>query len=84
VAHVDRFGNLVTDLPTIWLAGALDLARVEGHETRASASHYAGLAEGQAGLLPGSLGTLELALRGASLAAAWHVRRGALVEILFR
>jgi hypothetical protein len=84
VAHVDRFGNLITDLPTAWLAGDLEAARVAGREARRWGSHYGALPEGEAGLLPGSLGTLELCLRGASLAGLWRVERGALVEVLFR
>lgn len=84
VAHVDRFGNLITDLPTEWLDGPLDVARTAGHEARRWASHYDQLAPGEAALLPGSLGTLELALRGGSLAAVWGVGRGSAVEILFR
>ncbi len=85
IAHVDRFGNLVTDLPAAWLTGALLLARVDGkHESRRRVGHYGNLAPREPGVLVGSLGTLELALRGASLAAAWSVGRGAQVEVLFR
>ncbi len=84
VAHIDRFGNLLTDLPTAWLAGSLEAARVGGREARRWVSHYEVLAGEEAGVLPGSLGTLELGLRDASLAAAWSIERGALVEVLFR
>ncbi len=85
VAHVDRYGNLVTDIPSGWLDGALALeARVGGHATERRATHYAEMAPGKAAVLPGSLATLELALRGASLADAWAVGRGAAVHILLR
>ena len=33
------------------------------------------------GILVGSLGTLELSLRGESLAARWAIRRGAAVRV---
>lgn len=85
VAHIDRFGNLITDVPSAWLGEAeLLLARVGDREARRRVHHYGALAPGEAGVLPGSLGTLELALRGTSLAAAWKVERGDRVEVLFR
>jgi S-adenosylmethionine hydrolase len=82
VAHVDRFGNLVTDLPAGWLAaGDAPEASVGGHRTQAFVTCYDELAAGVAGLLVGSLGTLELSLRGASLADRWGVARGAAVRV---
>jgi S-adenosylmethionine hydrolase len=82
VVHVDRFGNLVTDIPTAWLpAGALRAEVGEGAAT-ARATHYRELPAGEAGVLPGSLGTLELALDGESLARRWGVGRGTPVRIV--
>jgi S-adenosylmethionine hydrolase len=86
VVHVDRFGNLVTDIPTAWLttAGAV-VAQVGdgpgGRRALRRADHYAELPPGEPGILPGSLGTLELALPSASLAALWGVERGATVVV---
>lgn len=76
VAHVDRFGNLVTDLPTEWLGNAGCEVRIGGHATSLVVDHFAQLPPGRPGALPGSLGTLELSLDGASLAALWGVERG--------
>jgi S-adenosylmethionine hydrolase len=42
---------------------------------------YAELDPGEPGLLTGSLGTIELSLRGASLAEKWGLRRGTRIEI---
>jgi len=91
VVHVDRFGNLVTDIPTAWLGGgsqdsdgrpAVLPVEVGGRVATARvATHYRELPPGEAGLLPGSLGTLELALDGGRLAAEWGVGRGAPVRI---
>ncbi len=81
VVHVDRFGNLVTDIPTAWLAGGPLRAEVGGHAATARATHYRELAPGEPGVLPGSLGTLELALDGENLAQRWRVGRGAAVRI---
>ncbi len=84
VRRVDRFGNLVTDLPASWLAELGGPARVEigGREVERWVSHYAELPPGEPGALVGSLGTVELSLPGESLAARWRVGRGAVVRIL--
>jgi S-adenosylmethionine hydrolase len=85
VIHVDRYGNLVTDLPASWLpdSGAVSWsAEIEGGSARPrrritrSASHYAEIPPGEAALVAGSCGTLEASLRGESLALRWNVRRG--------
>lgn len=82
VAHIDRYGNLVTDLPTAWLEGELIEARIGNHFTNRFATHYAALAPIEAAVIPGSLGTLELAVRDGSLAERWGVERGAGVVVL--
>jgi S-adenosyl-L-methionine hydrolase (adenosine-forming) len=87
VARVDRYGNLVTDLPAAWAAvvpaGGPPVihARVGVHQAHRWVSHYAALPAGEPGVLVGSRGTLELTLRDASLAAAWGVERGASVRV---
>jgi hypothetical protein len=85
VARVDRFGNLVTDLPAGWLEpGRLVAVEVAGREIRRRVGHYAELPPGEPGALTGSLGTVELSLRGDSLAEHWRVARGAPVRIVLR
>ncbi|HET9765964.1 MAG TPA: SAM-dependent chlorinase/fluorinase [Thermoanaerobaculia bacterium] len=90
VARVDRFGNLVTDLPADWLAAADGdatlLAQVGDIASTlparvARVRCYDELPPGEPGILVGSLGTLELSLRGESLAARWATRRGAAVRL---
>jgi len=85
VAHVDRFGNLVTDVPTRWV-GDRDavVARLGGREVTRRAGHYAEMPAGEPAWLPGSLGTVELALRGESLSRRWGLGRGEPVELAFR
>ena len=84
VIHVDRFGNLVTDLPTAWLpAGVSFRAEVAGRSTGVYATHYAQIPAGEPALLPGSLGTLELALANGDLASAWGVGRGTPVVLVW-
>ncbi len=82
VVHVDRFGNLVTDVPSAWLEPGAVAAELGGHRVERRAGHYAELPPGEPGIVPGSLGTLELSLRDGNLARRWGVGRGARVRIL--
>lgn len=82
VIHVDRFGNLVTDLPDGWIPeGRAIQAEVAGHTVSRYATHYAEMPEGEPAVIPGSLGTLELSLKNADLARFWGVGRGARVTV---
>jgi S-adenosylmethionine hydrolase len=91
VARVDRYGNLVTDVPAEWVPIETRAATASGspgarvlvgdHEVARWVTHYAELPAGEPGVLVGSLGTLELSLRGDSLAARWASRRGASVRV---
>lgn len=86
VIHVDRFGNLVTDLPAAWLPEAAPELRAEvgGHTAGRFVAHYQQIPPDEAALLPGSLGTLELSLDGADLSRAWGVARGDAVRVTWR
>ncbi len=83
VAHVDRYGNLVTDIPARWLPDGPLLAEVGFHSTRHRASHYAEMPPGEAAVLPGSLGTVEISVNGEDLASRWKVSRGDPVRIVW-
>ncbi|MBI2873025.1 MAG: SAM-dependent chlorinase/fluorinase [Chloroflexi bacterium] len=78
VLHVDRFGNLLTNIPEADVSPDA-VVEVAGRRLRGLSSSYA---EG-AGLLAiiGSHGCLEIALTNASAAAALGVRRGAEVRV---
>lgn len=84
VVHVDRYGNLITDIPSEWLPEGPCRAEVAGHAATLRAGHYAEIPDGEAAMIPGSLGTVELSLRGADLARRWIVERGASVRITWR
>lgn len=84
VAHVDRYGNLVTDIPASWLPGLPCRFEVGFHSTGILVSHYAEIPQGEAAALPGSLGTIELSLNGDDLARRWGVARGAPVLVTWR
>ncbi len=81
VVHADRFGNLITDIPSSWLTGRAFEARIGEHRIRRRASHYAELAAGEPAVIPGSLGTLELSLAGDSLLRRWGLGRGTPVTV---
>jgi hypothetical protein len=84
VVHVDRYGNLVTDLPASWLPDAPCRFAVGPHSTRLRVGHYAEIPPGEAAALAGSLGTIELSLNGDDLARRWQVRRGVTVFVTWR
>jgi hypothetical protein len=81
VVHVDRYGNLVTDIPAAWLPDSPCRAEVDGHAVLRRVTHYAEIPAGEAAMLPGSLGTVELSLNGMDLARTWGTSRGAKVDI---
>ena len=76
VAHVDRFGNLITDLPTEWAGTGPCRLELAGHATGLRCRTYGEIPPGSPAVLPGSLGTLEVSLRDDSLARRWGVARG--------
>lgn len=85
IRHVDHFGNLVTDIPADWVSPPSETSRLEirvgEHRTLHFVDTYANIPEGEPATLVGSLGTLELSLRGDDLARTWGVARGAPVTI---
>jgi len=99
VVHIDRFGNLITDIPAAWLPAALTgaaavappaarntqiLARVGSHTAAQLADHYEQIPRYGVAVMIGSLGTLELAMRGENLARRWGVDPGAAVQVRWR
>lgn len=86
VVHVDRYGNLVTDIPASWLPPGPCRAEVGGGRPGGQIAlvrvgFYAEIPAGEAAFLPGSLGTVELSLNGGDLARHWGAARGAAVTI---
>ena len=80
VVHVDRFGNLVTDIPSQLLAEAsLVEVEVRGSRIRGLAAFY-GQAEGLLALV-GSYDTLEIAVKNGSAARELGARIGDAVRV---
>ncbi len=71
VVHVDRFGNLITNVPTGWLSAGTGRIRLTvGRRARTvpRVESYEALGPGGVGVLGSSFGTLEVAAREASAA----------------
>ncbi len=86
VIHVDRFGNLITNVTAreipIEALRAGGRISVNGHEVSALRTHYQEAAPGELFALIGSTGRVEISIRQGSAATTLGVGRGATVEIL--
>jgi S-adenosylmethionine hydrolase len=78
--HVDRFGNLITNVPGHWLAGAQWACEIAGAHIAGVRETYAAAEHSQLVLLVSSSGMAEVAVRDGSAAARLRVRRGAPVR----
>jgi hypothetical protein len=78
VLHVDRFGNLVSNLRPAERGAAIELGGRRLRRVRT----YAEAAPGELVVLEGSSGYLELAVNGASAAAATGLSRGDAILLL--
>ncbi|HEX6308581.1 MAG TPA: SAM-dependent chlorinase/fluorinase [Longimicrobiales bacterium] len=77
VIHVDRFGNLVTNIPAADVrGGAVDIA---GRSRIPVVRTYADVAVGECAALAGSRGVLEVSVRDGSAAETLGARRGTAV-----
>ncbi|MBI4514083.1 MAG: SAM-dependent chlorinase/fluorinase [Gemmatimonadetes bacterium] len=85
VVHVDRFGNLITDIPAAWLESHSWVVSLEKAGGASSVQQvplrrtYGEVARGELVAVIGSMGTLEVAVREGSAAAALAVGRRARV-----
>lgn len=78
VVHVDRFGNIVTNIPADMLTGKRDawVFRVGRQELRGLRTAYAEVDVGEPIALIGSNATLEFSVREGNAAARWRVQAG--------
>ena len=88
VVHVDRFGNIITNLPDRLLGPLLDdstsapVVEIGDHRIFGLVHSYADVREGQALALVGSEGLLEIAVRNSNAAQRLKVRIGDPVRII--
>lgn len=75
VAHVDRFGNLITDIPADWLPADCEV-QVGSRRLTGLTGTYVDVDKGEVLALIGSLRTVEIAVRAGSAAEKLGVARG--------
>ena len=80
IIHVDRFGNLISNIPASWLAGGDWTIRIAGHDLHGVHTSYAGVDKGRLVALVTSNDTLEIAVRDGSAAQRLQVAAGEPVE----
>jgi len=80
VAHVDRFGNLITDIPSAWVSPTA-LVEMAGEEVFGLRTHYEAADAGELLALIGSGGTLEIAVRNGNAAERLSAGRGDRVSV---
>jgi hypothetical protein len=80
VVHVDRFGNLVSNIPAHWATSGR--VQVAGQELGPVRGAYSDVATGELVGLIGSAGMLEVAVRDGSAAARLGIGRGSEIRIL--
>jgi S-adenosyl-L-methionine hydrolase (adenosine-forming) len=80
VVHIDRFGNVITNVPTDWGPDPGASCRVQfGRRPRRSLRRvrtYADLPKGGAGIIGSSFGLLEVSAREQPMAERWTIRPG--------
>jgi hypothetical protein len=81
IGHVDRFGNLITDVPSAWLPAHFRV-RVGNSEVRHPGTSFADVAPGEAVLIHGSAGTLEVCVRDGRADVVLGVGRGDPVQVV--
>lgn len=82
VAHVDRFGNLITDMPAEWVGEGACRVEVGEWSVERRVGFYDEIPAGEVAMLVGSLGTLELSRDQESLSRRWAVGRGESVRVV--
>ena len=82
VIHVDRFGNLITNVPGEWLAGRYWTCEIAGARIGGPSPTYAAADPGGLLVLISSRGTAEVAVREGSAAERLAVRSGAVVRFI--
>ncbi len=76
ITHIDRFGNLITDIPNEWVRDDW-IVEGGGHHLGRVQSSYSAVEPGDVVVVRGSMGTLEVAVRDGSAAQQLGLDRAA-------
>lgn len=83
VLHVDRFGNLITNVPGAWLDARPSVRiHIQGRDVGPLRRTYGDVPPGQVLALVGSLGLLEVSVRDGDAAQVLGAARGSDVEVV--
>lgn len=83
--HIDRFGNVITNVPTGWVPPGAERLRIRIGAVRRSvpwATSYEQIGAGRLGALGSSFGTVELAVAEGNAARRLRTRVGAPVRVV--
>ena len=75
IAHVDRFGNLISDIPESWVDDGWRF-EVAGKDAGFLRGSYSDVGKGEVAAVIGSMGTVEIAVRESSAAKKLGATRG--------
>ena len=82
IVHIDRFGNLITNLPASRTAGSgRFVLKIASHELRNMAASYSAMVPGTPAVVAGSNGFLEIAVNQDSAARLLGLSVGTRVEL---
>jgi len=84
IVHVDRFGNLITNVPSVWVRAPTGRVRLAvGRRTRTVpwTQSYEAIRPGGLGALGSSFGTVEIAFREGDAATRLRARSGTPVSM---
>lgn len=81
VIHVDRFGNLISNIPVSWLGDAIWACQVGGKRVTGPSQTYASAAAGELLFLISSNGTAEIAVREGNASQRLGVHAGAQLRL---
>ena len=80
IVSIDRFGNLISNIPAAWVAAGRWRCRIGGHAAPLL-STYADVSSGALVGLIGSDGSVEIAVRNGNAAQQLGVGIGTLIEL---
>jgi hypothetical protein len=83
VVHIDRFGNLVTNVPAAWIEGDAKV-EVDGSDTGPLRGKYGDVAPGAVVAVVGSGGCIEIAVRDGRAADIPGMGRGSAIRVSYR
>jgi len=82
--HIDKFGNVITNIPAEWDLSGVKLAFTRGRELipLIKGSTFSEIKPGETGLIRGSAGYYEMVMNHGSAAGVWDLKAGDRLNII--